>query len=41
VVLETAMPSLSNSPWMRGAPQPGLARLILRSKFRTSICDRW
>ena len=28
VVWPTAIPSLSNSPWMRGAPQNGLAKLI-------------
>src|ERR1700704_5317604 len=26
----TSKPSLSSSPWMRGAPQRGFARLILR-----------
>jgi hypothetical protein len=28
VAWHTAMPSLSSSPWMRGAPQSGLAMLI-------------
>src|SRR5882762_10199982 len=31
-----SMPSLSSSPWMRGAPQPGFSRHILRIKSRTS-----
>jgi hypothetical protein len=30
-------PSLRNSPWMRGAPQSGLSRLILRISLRTSF----
>src|SRR5215472_16119214 len=30
------MPSLSNSPWMRGAPQVGFSRHILRIRSRTS-----
>ena len=29
--------SLSNSPWMRGAPQSGFSRLILRINSRTSF----
>src|SRR5262249_55136382 len=31
-----SMPSLSSSPWMRGAPQSGFSRLILRISSRTS-----
>ena len=30
------IPSLSSSPWMRGAPQSGLARLMRRIKSRIS-----
>jgi len=30
------MPSFSNSPWIRGAPQSGLARDIVRISARTS-----
>ena len=30
------MPSLSNSPWMRGAPHKGFSRHILRIRSRTS-----
>src|SRR5215471_6297070 len=30
------MPSLSSSPWMRGAPQVGFSRHILRIRSRTS-----
>src|SRR5215472_7627136 len=30
------MPSLSNSPWMRGAPQVGFSRHIQRIRSRTS-----
>jgi hypothetical protein len=35
-------PSLSSSPWMRGPPQPGFSRHILRIRSRTSreIRDR-
>jgi hypothetical protein len=32
----TLIPSLSNSPWMRGAPQVGFSRHILRIRSRTS-----
>src|SRR5271167_907831 len=32
----TSMPSLSSSPWIRGAPQSGLAPLICRIRSRTS-----
>ena len=32
----TSMPSLSSSPWMRGAPQSGLARLMSRISRRIS-----
>src|SRR6516164_3644746 len=38
VVCPTSMPSLSSSPWMRGAPQSGFARLMSRMSCRTS-CD--
>src|SRR5215469_4527929 len=31
-----SMPSLSSSPWMRGAPQPGFSRHIWRIRSRTS-----
>jgi hypothetical protein len=31
-----SMPSMSSSPWMRGAPQSGLSRLIWRIRFRAS-----
>src|SRR5882757_9124964 len=37
LVSPTSMPSLSNSPWMRGAPQSGFSRLILRISWRTSF----
>jgi len=30
-----SMPSFSNSPWMRGAPQHELLRLIIRIRSRT------
>src|SRR6516162_4031634 len=33
---DTSIPSLSSSPWIRGAPQSGLAVLILRIHCRTS-----
>jgi len=36
LVSPISIPSLSNSPWMRGAPHSGLARLILRISSRTS-----
>src|SRR5713226_3465 len=36
-VWEIAIPSLSNSPWIRGAPQRGLARLISRVRSRVSL----
>ena len=32
----TSMPSLRNSPWMRGAPQSGLAMLISRIRSQCS-----
>src|SRR5436189_3177212 len=35
-VWPTSMPSLRSSPWMRGAPQSGLARLISRISRRIS-----
>src|SRR5437016_1614891 len=31
------MPSLSNSPWIRGAPHSGLAMLISRISLRISV----
>src|SRR5271169_3295035 len=31
-----SMPSLSSSPWIRGAPHKGFSRHILRIRFRTS-----
>src|ERR1017187_6859123 len=37
LVSPMSMPSLSNSPWMRGAPQSGLSRHILRISSRTSL----
>src|SRR6202035_2121260 len=36
LVSPTSMPSLSSSPWIRGAPQSGFSRLILRISSRTS-----
>jgi hypothetical protein len=38
----TSKPSLSNSPWMRGAPQSGFSMLIRRISARrsVSICGR-
>src|SRR3982074_1408922 len=30
-----SMPSLSNSPWIRGAPHSGFSRLICRTRLRT------
>ena len=36
LVWPASMPSLSSSPWMRGAPQSGLARLISRINLRIS-----
>src|SRR6266404_6830832 len=36
LVWPTSMPSLSSSPWMRGAPQSRLARLMSRINLRTS-----
>src|SRR5712691_11920178 len=36
LVSPMSMPSLSNSPWMRGAPQVGFSRHILRIRSRTS-----
>ena len=37
VVCPTSMPSLSSSPWMRGAPHSGLAMLIWRIGRRISV----
>src|SRR6266403_3694124 len=36
LVWPTSMPSLSSSPWMRGAPQSGLARFMFRINLRIS-----
>ena len=36
VTWDTSIPSLSSSPWIRGAPQSGFAKLILRINSRTS-----
>src|SRR3979411_1287664 len=36
LVSPTPIPSLSNSPWIRGAPHSGLAMLISRISFRIS-----
>src|SRR5580704_10028819 len=36
LVWPISMPSLSNSPWIRGAPHSGLAMLILRISRRIS-----
>src|SRR5215469_14907426 len=36
LVSPMSMPSLSNSPWMRGAPQVGFSRHILWIRSRTS-----
>src|SRR2546426_6790148 len=33
---ETSIPSLSNSPWMRGAPQSGFASAMVRTRFTSS-----
>src|ERR1700704_1685092 len=33
LVYPISMPSLSSSPWIRGAPHRGLAMLISRTKF--------
>src|SRR4029077_5226144 len=42
VVCPMSMPSLSSSPWIRGAPQSGLARLTSRMSRRISsgVCGR-
>src|ERR1700704_4085754 len=36
LVCPTSMPSLSNPPWIRGAPHSGLAMLISRISLRIS-----
>jgi hypothetical protein len=36
VACETVTPSFSSSPWIRGAPHRGLARLIRRIRSRSS-----
>ena len=36
-----AIPSLSNSPWMRGAPQNGLARVICPMRAIVSGATLW
>jgi hypothetical protein len=40
VIWLTSTPSLSNSPWMRGAPQNGVAELIRRIRSPISALDR-
>src|SRR5260370_1841447 len=37
LVSPTSMPSLRSSPWMRGAPQSGVSRLIFRISLRISV----
>src|SRR5215510_1133573 len=37
LVSPMSIPNLSNSPWMRGAPQSGFSRLILRISWRISL----
>ena len=37
LVSPTSIPSLSSSPWIRGAPHIGFSRLSRRIKSRTSI----
>jgi hypothetical protein len=37
LVSPMSIPSLSNSPWIRGAPQRGCSRLIVRIKARISF----
>jgi hypothetical protein len=37
LVCPTSIPSLSSSPWMRGAPHNGLARFISRINCRVSV----
>src|SRR5271155_246732 len=37
VASDTSNPSFNSSPWMRGAPQRGLAILILRIRSMTSL----
>src|SRR5258708_18356709 len=41
LVSPTSMPSLRSSPWMRGAPQSGFSRLILRISFAYFLRHRW
>src|SRR5215471_9874778 len=36
VAWDRLIPSLSSSPWIRGAPQSGLAKLMVRINSRTS-----
>ncbi len=36
VACDTGIPSFRSSPWIRGAPNRGLARVIFRMRFRTS-----
>jgi len=40
VASETLKPSMSNSPWMRGAPQVGFSRAIRRMSIRISASIR-
>jgi hypothetical protein len=37
VVWPTSMPSLSSSPWIRGAPQNGFAMLMSRIRFAGAV----
>jgi hypothetical protein len=37
---ETSNPSLSSSPWMRGAPQSGFASAMVRMRFASSEATR-
>jgi hypothetical protein len=37
LVSPTLMPSLSSSPWIRGAPQRGFSRLVVRISSRISF----
>jgi hypothetical protein len=41
VACKCSIPSVSNSPWMRGAPHRGSARLIHRIRSRTSGATLW
>src|SRR5258706_10607016 len=39
LVSPMSMPSLSNSPWMRGAPQKGIVATHLRNQFPSFLGD--